>query len=65
MTKKIMEMSDKHTYVVIKDDSAKYNPYKVYDKWYNVGWHRKKLTEFADMQSVLWYLLQIEYGVKG
>lgn len=65
MTKKIMEMSDKHTYVVIKDDSAKFNPYKVYNKWYDGGWHRKKLTEYGDLQSVLWYLLQIEYGVKG
>lgn len=57
-TQKIMEITIVRTrYLVIKDNESKYNPYKVYRKsWYDGSWHRKKVTEYADIESVLWFL---------
>lgn len=54
-----------HHWVCIYDTAAKRNPYKLYQKWYDMGWHKRKVVEYADFQSVLWHLLQTEYGVRG
>lgn len=63
-TRKIMEMNDRNNhYICILDTTAKHNPYKIYRKWYDDGWHRKKVNEYGDFQSVLWYILQTVYGV--
>lgn len=51
-------------FVCIYDSSAKRNPYKLYEKWYDLGWHRKKVVEYEDFQSILWHLLQTLYGVR-
>lgn len=63
-TRKIMEMNDMNNhYICILDTTAKRNPYKIYRKWYDDGWHRKKVNEYGDFQSVLWYILQTVYRV--
>lgn len=59
-TTKVMEVTIKNTtYLVIKDNTARFNPYKVYRKWYGTSrcgygctWHRAKVTEYADIESV-------------
>lgn len=63
-TRKVMEMdyNDKW-YVCIEDSTANTNPYKLYEKWYDGGWHRKKVIEFGNFDSILFYLLQIKYPV--
>ena len=45
-------------FVCILDTTAKFNPYKVYQKWYEPekGWHRKKLNEYADPRSALFFI---------
>lgn len=64
-TYQIMNVSDHgHNYVCIYDSTANYNPYKLYRKWYDKGWHRKKVAEYCEFQSILWHLLQAEYGVR-
>jgi hypothetical protein len=50
-------------YVCIEDSTAKYNQYKLYHRWYDMGWHRKKIAEYANFDSVLFYLLQSKYPV--
>lgn len=61
-TRKVMDIEfHKKYYVCIEDSSAAFNPYKLYEKWYDRGWHRKKITEYTDMDSVLFHLLQIEH----
>lgn len=45
-------------YVCIYDSRTDRNPYKLYKKWYDKGWHRKKEVEYQDFESVLWHLLQ-------
>ncbi len=65
-THQVMDMCDRGIrYVCIYDSTAKRNPYKLYRKWYDMGWHRKKETEYDDFQSVLWHILQTAYGVRG
>ena len=61
-TYQVMNISDhgKH-FACIYDSSARCNPYKLYRKWYDQGWHRKKVVEYDDFESVLWHLLQEEY----
>lgn len=35
---------------------AKRNPYKLYEKWYDGGWHQKKIIEYQNFISVLDFL---------
>lgn len=35
------------------------NPYRLYRTWYDYGIHRKLLVEYANFQSVLFYLSQL------
>lgn len=63
-TRKVMDMQfNGNWYVCIEDKTAKSNPYKLYLRWYDMGWHQKKITEYADFDSVLFYLLQSKYPV--
>lgn len=45
-------------FICVIDLTAKCNPYKVYQKWCEPtkGWHRKKLNEFADSRSALFFI---------
>ena len=33
------------------DEKAKYNPYKIYNKWYYKGWHKQLIEKYADLFS--------------
>lgn len=60
-TTKIMDinmMNGSGKFICIYDSAAKFNPYKVYQKWYEPakGWHRKKLNEYADPRSALFFI---------
>lgn len=60
-THKVMDIQcGKKQYFCIEDRS-KVNWYYLYEKWYDNGWHRKRIAEYADMSSVLMHLLQINY----
>ena len=45
-------------FVCIYDTTKRYNPYRLYKHFYEDGWHRKKIAEYADAESVLWHILQ-------
>lgn len=63
-THKVLELNEKGMHIVcIYHSTTNRNPYKVYRKWYDKGWHRKKLTEYQDFSSVLAELLQVVYGI--
>lgn len=65
-TRQIMTLApdyDGNHYVVIHDSSAKTNQYKLYRKWYNRGWHRKKVAEYGDFDSIMFHLIQLKYQV--
>ena len=47
-------------YVCYRTDGY-HNPYKLYLKWYNCGWHQKKIAEYGDFNSILFYLIQYIY----
>jgi len=52
---------DGYHYVVMYDSTTSCNPYTLYRKWYNQGWHKRKVVSYQDMDSVLFHLLQIKY----
>ena len=41
--------------------TAKHNPYKLYHKWWDMGWHRKKIVEYGDLDSILFHIMQMKY----
>ena len=59
-TRQIMslQLDDGRYFICIRDYSARYNQYKLYYKWYNQGWKRKKINEYADLWGVLYWLLE-------
>lgn len=48
--------------ICVKDTGRKVNPYLVYRKWYDMGWHKKKLTAYADYRSAVWLAAEIMTG---
>lgn len=63
-TMKVLDLflDDGRQIICIRDYMAKCNEYKVYYRWYDCGWHKRKLAEYADMRSVLAHLLQESYN---
>ena len=63
-TRQVMTLApdyDGYHYVVICNTTTTCNPYTLYRKWYNQGWHRQKVVRYQDFDSVLFHLLQIKY----
>lgn len=61
-TRKVMELQYNGAwYICILDMTTQHNPYKLYRKWWDGGWHRRKIVEYGDMDSVLFHLLQMKY----
>lgn len=60
-TRKVMDIeTDNHGhFICIMDTTKRYNPYILYATWWETGWHRKKLAEYANADSVLWHILNL------
>lgn len=53
--KKIGELNALAGSFVIYYDEADRNHYKLYQKWYDRGWHRKLIEKYADLFScIIW-----------
>jgi len=49
--KKIGELNALAAHFVIYYDNADRNHYKIYQKWWNQGWHKKLIEKYADLFS--------------
>lgn len=59
MKKQVMTLTDNgRHFLCIYDDAAKKHPYGLYEKWYDGGWHRKKIAKSDDLASILAYMLE-------
>lgn len=57
MTRKVMTLDDgKRSLFCTYDNSDKFNPYRLYVKWFDGRWHRKMIVKYADMSSVVHYI---------
>jgi hypothetical protein len=55
--KKVGELNTKKVHFVIyHDESRKFNPYRIYSKWYSDGWHKSLLAEYEDMYSCVIFI---------
>ena len=54
--RKIMEISNSRCTLKAYHDPGKLNPYKVYRVYYDRGWHKRKLNEYADFNSILCFI---------
>ena len=63
---KVMEIELKgREFYCIKDNTDPRKLFKVYLRWYKCGPHQKKLKDYADMYSVVYYLRDIIEGRAG
>lgn len=60
-TRKVMDIQYGDKQYICIEDRTKVNWYNLYEKWYDRGWHRKKIAEYADMSSILFHLLQTKF----
>jgi hypothetical protein len=60
MTRKVLSINEKGLHLeCIRDDSRKYNPYGLYQVWWDQGTHRKQIVRYAEFESVLWHIAQM------
>jgi len=60
MTRKVMTINEKGLHLeCIKDDSDKVNPYRLYRVWWDQWNHRRLIAKYADMNSILYAVLQV------
>lgn len=58
-TRKIAEICEKGVrLVMIHDEKDKCNPYKVYRKYWNSGWHKKQLSKWGDFLSAWQFMYE-------
>ena len=62
--KQIMKLMYAGKTYIVNYDCKSINAYKVYVKYYDDGWHRRKLNEFGDLLSVFCLLLTEIWGFK-
>ena len=43
-------------FVIYYDNAARVNPYRIYKKWWNGGWHRELVEKYADLYSCTIYI---------
>lgn len=58
-TRKVAEICEKGVrLVMIHDEKDKYNPYKVYRKYWEGGWHKKQLSKWGDFLSAWQFMYE-------
>lgn len=55
-TRKIFECTYEGHHIIIEFHEGKTNPYRIYRKWYNMGWHKKMLQKYANFDSCLYHI---------
>ena len=43
-------------FVIYHNEKTNKNPYKIYKKWYDNGWHRSLLESYQDLYSCVLYI---------
>ena len=59
-TTKCLDIVAEGKHFVCTFTPSRRNPYQLYHKWYDRGWHQRKLVEYANFLSVIYWLEQ--YG---
>lgn len=54
--KKILECNYDGFHITVEFHEGKTNPYGIYRKWWDMGWHKKQLTKYADFKSCLCFV---------
>ena len=58
-TRKVLDLCANGKHFIAIESEGKYTLYR---KWYENGWHRKKLKESTGIEFLLYYILKYEYG---
>ena len=58
-TRKVAEICEKGVrLIMICDEKDMCNPYKVYRKWWETGWHKKQLGKWGNFLSAWQYMYE-------
>lgn len=52
-----LRTKDNH-FVIYRDSNKEINPYSIYNKWYDNGWHKRLLVRYQDLYSCVLYIGQ-------
>ena len=44
------------TIILYYDDKAKSNPYRIYKKYWDNGWHKKLIEKYENLASCTWWI---------
>ena len=56
-TRKVLDVNvEGINFICIFDAHAKRNPYRLYRRWYDNGWHREKMEYYGNFVSVICWL---------
>ncbi len=59
MKRQIAKLINNGEYIVIRDDSQKVNPYRLYYVWYEPRERRKQIARYGDLASCMYHLFDI------
>lgn len=60
-TQKVLDINEGgRRLVCIKHDEGR-NPYRLYEMWWDMGWHRRQIDGYGDFNSILFRVLK-EFG---
>lgn len=54
--KKILECNYDGCRITVEFHEGKTNPYRIYRKWWDMGWHRKQIEKYGDFNSCLCFV---------
>lgn len=44
--------------ITVEQHEGKEKPFRVFYKWYNMGWHRKQIGKYNAFDACLWHIRQ-------
>lgn len=57
MKRKVLEINEGQIHLeCIKDCDTTRNPFRLYRKWWDGGWHRKQIVRYGNFESVMWHI---------
>lgn len=64
-TRKVLEINDCGHHLEVLNEDGNSCPYRIIKVWYSMGWHRKTLVKYSDLNSCLWYIAEYFRNIPG
>lgn len=61
-TRKVLEINDGGAHLVCIKYNGEVNPFRLYRVWWDYGWHRKEITRYGDLTSIMHHATEYVRG---